>query len=450
MAKTRNNKLSNIIGINEALLQGLRPSLSTLPSLFRMNPIMVREPIFCLIDPFYAFVTSANLMQFIGQIEVSKFSSADNNLMRQSLINYPGLQSNIIRPNIEDQVITSKMNASKIQDATRERSQFQVALTPIFWIVSWSLAYAPEEWRSEYTARAITAGITPAFTSECFKRVRRSQSGIFDIIPVIFNTANSVFLHYNPQFTNTFLDLSFLYTPGGIQRFVEFTVFLSGLQGNYIPMVEASNKSLPIMQAHFTTRFNAIGIVLNETPVYASDKQDIINMTTSTPKASTVWLNSKQYLLTGHSYGNIVDSVHMADALVLQQVHSTDRNPLGFISDSSYQSFCTSNKFSEINATTQALAQHVFMRVIQELHNPTTPPGTAATPAADGTPVKPGKPAKPQATKPDEFVKLILPMLGVSEQQLRLILDFVSKLVRIINNKSQYRKLTTMLAALPS
>lgn len=413
-------------------LQYLRASKDMLKSGTSIRPKRLFKQLFSLINPF-AFYLIDGIFSVLLNVEVSLFNEARHNILRESSISLPGLYPAAVRPAIEENVSINNVTRAITRDEQRERGRYSIGFAPIIWITGFLVAFAPEDIRLQFTTRALQFGDIPQFYSEVFKRTRTSTCGLFYIKPALLKFSQNAFLMKFPEFRNSILDPSFLYTNNGIQNLFSVLAYLRNAEGNYVPFVKATIQSLPEINSGDTTRALAIGTE-NITDPYSPYQ---------TSSSKTSWFtDSCVYVTSGHAYGKTVEATHVVDSLLVMQIHS-DTNDLDSHKSTIYKNLSSVNEMVHVNATTMMACQHIVHRVFGIEPNPSRDRRTVNTPKTEEHSDVP-------TTDPssNSFVNNIIDRLKTSStNELRSLTSLLKQLIPLLRIKKNKEFLQLLFAS---
>lgn len=392
------------------------------------TPIATKELDF-IVNPWVIF-TRYIVTGFVEMVllkEVMLFSTAANNILRETLIAQPGCSGIGRRPNLETQVITNNTTSTIVKDEIRDRSRFSIPITLIIWFASHVYA-ASESARPAITMSFFQAGMIPKFMLEKLKSIRKSRCGKHLITPTVGMEANKQFIFAFPQYRNTFFDAEFLLSGPGINAFVSLVQVLNKSEGNYIEMVPVDDKTIPQFEAAYTTTATSLSHVL----IPGFDFTDCNVM-----------------LLQGHSYGTTINAVHVADTVTSGSVLDA-RGSDGLKLSSYHTSLGLINTNIPVICNLSDHATHIVMRVTGLLpnNNKTSKPPMANESPVDSKEVKFSKRStKRRNSQPktdnsgsDSLISEVSKFLSKKGYSLR---DLLINIIDIIgpqhrNNKSSY------------
>lgn len=237
--------------------------------------------------------------------EVLLYSSAANNLLRETLGNFPGVGPLSQRTVIESQIIVDNNTAKQTQNSTRERDRSAVSICPIIHVTSY-FYFSQRDLRTKLLVLAQQRKISlPEHFSQNSKRIRQSTIGKFLIVPTCNTTEMTLLVTNHPELKNTFFDPAFLATSGGMNSLLDFFSRIQFSEGNYISFVDVTPQNFPDWEANKTTTFT--GVTVNKT---------------------TTGLNRDMFVLSGTSYpGNVIPATHLSDATIVEAVYEQVGNP---------------------------------------------------------------------------------------------------------------------------
>lgn len=335
------------INVKEEILS-LRVDNERLPSGIQVRtPVAVKQLNF-IVNPWVIFLKhiADGFIEMVLLKEVMLFSSAANNILRETMIAQPGFAGIGRRPNLETQVITNNTTSAVVKDEMRDRSRYSVPLTLVIWFISHVYA-SSESSRALICLGLVQAGVMPKFMLEKFKSIRKSRCGKHHITPLLGMISNTQFISAFPQYKNTFFDANFLLTGPGINASVSLIQLLSKSEGNYIEMVSVDKDTIPPFEAAYTTTATSLSYVLSSG--FDFNSGDVL-------------------ILQGHSYGNTINAVHVADTVtsgsVLDEVGSDGINLTPY-----HKSLCEININISFVSSTSDQATHIVMRVSGLLPN---------------------------------------------------------------------------------
>lgn len=262
---------------------------------------------------FFVVYGLRNVLAAFAIMETVQHPASQNNILRETLLNYPGIGPSTQRTVTESQIITNNNTNNVVQDATRERDRFIIVITPIIWVISFYYAFSSS--RSKITEKLMNSQNVPKIMSEVFKRTRWSRNGAYRIVTDVLVTSFQLLAIANPSIVNTFYDPNFLSTEGGMQAVVSFFNFLASSEGNYVPMIQPTLQALPPFEAGTVTTFGSLS------------------------KASNDFLNVVIYVLQGNAYqNNTAHATHINDANLASVIYvDQSGNPYTNHIDSSHE-----------------------------------------------------------------------------------------------------------------
>jgi len=335
------------INVREEILS-LKVDNERLPSGIQVRtPVAIKELNF-VVNPWVIFLKHiiSGLIEMVLLKEVMLFSSAANNILRETMIAQPGFAGIGRRPNLETQVITNNTTSTVIKDEIRDRSRFSVPITLVIWFISHVYA-ASESARPLVVMSLVQAGVMPKFMLEKFKSIRMSRCGKHIITPSVGIKANNQFIFAFPQYKNTFFDANFLLTGAGINATVSLIQVLNKSEGNYIEMVSVDKDTIPPFEAAYTTTATSLSYVFT---------------------TGFDFTDGNVLILQGHSYGTTVNAVHVADTVTSGSVLDL-RGTDGLMLSPYHDSLGEINTNIPYISSISDHATHIVMRVSGMLPN---------------------------------------------------------------------------------
>lgn len=201
-------------------------------------------------DP-WRFFNVYNLLDILRNIalhEQSMFSESKHNQIRERSVNYPGVGPSTEVSTSENQVIINRNTSAVVQDTIRNRDRRIIVFTPLIWIPGFVYAFS-SEYRTKFTLRVLNQMQVPQFFSELFKRTRFCTTPVYRIMTGLYTGTWTILVGSYPQLANTFYDPSFLCSDNGLQAYIGFLAYLQSSEGNYIPMVDATKETLPVLES---------------------------------------------------------------------------------------------------------------------------------------------------------------------------------------------------------
>lgn len=300
------------------------------------------------VDPWLFFNSFGfnNTLSLFANAEVMLHPSSSNNILRETLVNQPGVGPTTQRTVVESNIISNNNTNKVVQDYSRERDRAVISISPLIWIPCFFYAFS--DWRISFTTKALNSEYIPVIFTEVFKRTRHSNTGVFRLTTGVIKVTFNALVLANPQLKDTFWDPDFLGSQTGINVYLGFIQLLAKSPGNYVPMVKPTVQNLPQAEAGNTTTFGVLS-----------------KLSTS---AST-FLNSTILVITGSSYQNgVIITTHINDANLVNAVYldSAGKNFTGH-ENTSYQ--------VEINGTLFDYIVYIVQRVTGLLPNRLGTPG---------------------------------------------------------------------------
>lgn len=287
------------------------------------------------LNPWFIFLTlgyTANdVMNLIVSYECSFYSEAKHDKFRRDLQARDGLNAFTGFEGNREKRLLYDASGRLLRDQSIDRDRYMTAATFVVFFPAVFLAVHPE-YRQKFADKMILTGKVPTFISEIYKRTRRSTCGNSKIIPELMTGLNEKFVDLFPQFRGTIADSTYLLTDKGLQEFCDHLAYIRGHNGNYIPFVDATIRSLPTIESGTQTTFGSL--------IFSFDAS-----------------NSYVYVNNNNSYRNgQPDRIHVFDCLLIAPLSTNVK----YNSSLRY----THSGYSIPNLSKDELIRYLVMRVL--------------------------------------------------------------------------------------
>lgn len=327
----------------------IEPTVMALPSGTRFAIGSESQSVSWFFDPWLILRLFGidNLIASVTQAEVLFRPDAKYNIMRETLVNSPGVGAIGQRTVIEDNTITTfdKQNESRIRNQLRERNRFVLPISLILWIPSlfWS---ADPNLRMQIANQASMRGFMPTFTLEMFKKIRSGTIGRLNIIPVCLTTSWKILVTLNPELRNTFFDPAFLSSPTGIVAWFDLMQLVYVTAPDYLSFSRIEKATdIPQLFAAFTLTQTALSLT-----EFCESQIDFDQVEVS--------------IIPGHSYGKNVEATHLGDIVIAQAIISTT-TPTDILS--SIVNLCP---YIMVSNSSSSIASYIVQRALSMISNP--------------------------------------------------------------------------------
>jgi len=314
--------------------------INGLPSGIQIERIPQQQALTQVVDPWYIFSYGVfdSFMALLAIAEVTLFPESKHNLLRETMLNMPGVGPTTSRSVVETQYITSFSDSkTKVSDQLRARDRLIILFAPLIWIPS--IVYATSNvWRPRFVQSMVINGDVPVFTSEVFKRTRSSTVGSLRITPGLALATYTSMVDKMPTLKDTYWDPNFLLSENGLVSYTSFLTRLKGEPANYIPYVKADSTTLPPMESNYFITFGSMTTQAKDH--ITSSKISVIETSSSVVSASMV-----------------------TDAAILRPVYKDDKDVL-------FTSHLPMADTFGISCSLMSLAYHIVQRTTGIVSNP--------------------------------------------------------------------------------
>jgi hypothetical protein len=226
------------------------------------------------------------------------FPESVQSILRQSLVNLPGVGLPGYESNVETQIVTNRSDGAYISDTLRERDRESISVVALIWFPVIFIAFDLDI-RTSFINNVAGFFTVPTLLLEFFKKVRLSRIGTSNMRFGLNVSSCREFIIRNPDYKGTFLDIDFMSTKTGQRRWLEFVTLVASFEGNYISVSSMSELQKIELSSKETTTFLALTV-----QNLSSIENAIVN------------------LLPQHSFGDNINGVHIVDALFSGVTHT--------------------------------------------------------------------------------------------------------------------------------
>jgi len=338
----------------------------------------------------FAFIISlgivATLNAFIQQEQIL-FPDSNHDSFRRSLSSdTPATPVGISTrdENREFRTLDNSPSSTAIQILSRGTRSVSMVL--LIFIPTIVFAFADLPLRYQFTNKLLYTGRCPKFTSELFKKIRTGNCGALRIAYSLVLAPFQALVNAN-NYSNSFIDPSFLVTEAGQLAIVSIWSQISNSPSNYVPFINVTREDIPAPPAGST-----------------------ITQTALVSRRGFGQIDSTVCVLPGNSLPAQIPTVHLSDAALFNgtaTLYTTDDE-----NNTTAELFQTLAlpSFQLRFTTSDNLIQYIVMRVTGIVDNP----GKFKKPSPNGSP---SREETPNRESDSPFSDKTLPTGGTNVQE---------------------------------